>query len=105
MALKRPADTSHARGLSGHPDPRPLFDGGGERVVHRLLGKVEVPEQPNQRGEHPARIGLVDGIHHLADPVVVNWLIGKSSFGTLEIDNTGSEPTAGSWTGTCMRRT
>jgi hypothetical protein len=44
-----------------------LLDGGGERVVHGLLGKIEVAEEPNQRGKDAARIGLVDGIHRITN--------------------------------------
>ena len=40
--------------------PRPLLDRGRERLVHRLLGPVEIAEQPDQRGEHPAGFVAVD---------------------------------------------
>ena len=71
IALNRPADTSHARGLVGHAVARPLLDGGGERVVQRLLGEIEIAEQADQRGEDAARLGAIDGVHHLAHAIVV----------------------------------
>ena len=63
--MKRPAETSHARGLAGHAVARPLLDRGREGVVQRLLGQVEVAEEADQRGEDAARLGAVDGL----DPV------------------------------------
>ncbi len=43
MALKRPVETSHARGLAGTPVPRPAFERRREGVVQCLLGEVESP--------------------------------------------------------------
>ena len=37
-----------------------------KRVVQRLLGEVKVAEQPDQGGEDAARLGAIDGVHHLA---------------------------------------
>ena len=65
IALKRPADTSHARGFAGHAVARPLLERRPERVVQRFLGDVEVAEQADQRGEHAPRLGDIDGIHRL----------------------------------------
>jgi hypothetical protein len=31
--------------------------------VHCLLGGVEITEETNQRREHPARLGAIDGFH------------------------------------------
>ncbi len=38
-----------------HAVAGPLLDGRRERLLHRLLGAVEVPEQADQRREHAAR--------------------------------------------------
>ena len=62
MALKRPADTSHARGFVRDAVARPLLERRAESVVQRLLGEVEVAEQPDQRGEYAARFGAIDGV-------------------------------------------
>ncbi len=63
--------------VGGEAIARPLFDGGGERVVHRLLGEIEIAEQADQGGEHAAGIGPVDGVHrrpHLFDRVLAPQL-------------------------------
>ena len=52
-----------------HAVARPLLDRRGEGVVQRLLGEVEVAEQADERGEHAARFGAVDGVHLLAHRV------------------------------------
>jgi len=39
-----------------------LLEGGAERLVQRLLGEVEVPEQADQRGEDMARFRSIDGV-------------------------------------------
>jgi hypothetical protein len=47
----------------------------GEGVVQRLLCQVEVAQQPDERGEHPARLGPIDRVHELPDLVrrVPGW--------------------------------
>jgi hypothetical protein len=55
--------------LVRHAVARPAFQRGRERVVHRLLGEVEVAEQADQGGEDAARVGAVEGVYHLAQPV------------------------------------
>ena len=62
IALKRPAETSHARGFAGTPSRGHCSTRRGEGVVQRLLGEVEVAEQADQRGEDAARLGAVDRI-------------------------------------------
>ena len=42
---------SQPRGLSGTPSRRPLRGGGEQRLLHRVLGGVEVPVAPDQRAE------------------------------------------------------
>ena len=63
IALKRPVETSQARGFGGNAIARPLLHRGGERVVQRLLRQLEVAEQADQGREHAAGIGAVDGVH------------------------------------------
>ena len=48
---------------------RPLLERRSERVVQGLLGDVEVTQQTDQRGEHTARFGEIDGAHRLVDVV------------------------------------
>jgi hypothetical protein len=55
--------------LAGTPSRGPLFERGPERVVQRLLGRVEITEQPDERGQDTAGVGKVDGIHRLVDSV------------------------------------
>ncbi len=55
MALKRPVETSQARGLAGTPSRGHCSSRGAEGVVQRLLGEVEVAQQADQRGEDPGR--------------------------------------------------
>ena len=66
IALKRPAETSHARGFAGMPSHRPLLERGAKSVVQRLLGEIEVAKQADQRREYAARFGAVDGVNSLA---------------------------------------
>ena len=56
-------------GIVRHAFFGPLFHGRGERVVQRFLGQVEIAEQANQRGEHAARVGAVNGVDCFADVV------------------------------------
>ena len=60
-APAQPIDRTIARrrrdpgsGVVRHPSRRPGFEGGDERVLDCLLGKVEVAEDPDQRGDGPA---------------------------------------------------
>ena len=57
-------DEPRAR-VVGQPLARPLLDGRGKGVVHRLFGAIEIAEQADQRRQHAPRVGAVDGIHHL----------------------------------------
>ena len=54
--------------ILGHAVARPALDGGHERIVHRLLGAIEVAEQANQRREDTPRLGAVDGLDRAARP-------------------------------------
>ena len=65
IALNRPADTSHARGIRGHAFARPLFERRPEGVLQRFLSDVEVAQQPDQRRQHTTGLGLVDRVHRL----------------------------------------
>ena len=51
--------------IRGDAVARPLLERRSESVVQRLLGEVEVAEQPDQRGEYAARFGTIDGVGHL----------------------------------------
>ena len=46
---------------------RPLFERRPEGVVQRLLGGIEIAEQPDERRENAPGFGNVDGIHRLQD--------------------------------------
>ena len=46
--------------IGGHAVARPLLHRRHERLVHRLLGAVEVAEQPDERGQDTARLGAID---------------------------------------------
>ncbi len=63
MALNRPVEMSHERGLAGTPSSGHFSTAAG--VVQRLLGEVEVAEEADQRGEDAARLGPVDRVHRL----------------------------------------
>ena len=66
MALKRPADTSQARGFAGTPSRRPLLERRPERVVQCFLGKIEIAKQADQCREDTARFRAIDGFRFLA---------------------------------------
>ena len=86
IALNRPVETSHARGLSGTPSCGQLLHRGRERVVKRLLGEVEVAEQANQRGEDAARVGAVDSVYRLAGSLGASSLTnGKLPLWLIEL--------------------
>ena len=61
IALKRPAETSHARGFAGTPSPA-TAPAPKQRPREGLFRQVEIAEQPDQRGEDSPRIGAVDGV-------------------------------------------
>lgn len=70
--------------MVGHAVPGPALDRGRERVVHRLLGQVEIAEQADEGGQHAARLGAVDGVHHLPRPAAravaqPNTMTGRTS--------------------------
>ncbi len=47
-------------GVGRRSRARPLFEGGGEAVLHRLLGQVEVAKQADQGREDPPGLLAVD---------------------------------------------
>lgn len=73
MALKRPAETSQARGLRV---ARPLLDGGDEGVVQGLLGQLEIAEQADQGRQHAPRLLAVQRLDAAAQRLAVlpQWL-------------------------------
>ncbi len=48
--------TIHAAGLARHAVARPALERDHERVLHRLLGEVEVAEHADQGGDRPSRL-------------------------------------------------
>jgi hypothetical protein len=42
-----------------------MFERGAKGFMHRLLGEIEIAEEPNQGSENAARFGAVDRIHRL----------------------------------------
>src|SRR3954468_21675934 len=52
-----------------HPFARPLFERGPERIVQRLLGRIEIAEQTDQRRQHTPRLRDVDGVDGLVNGI------------------------------------
>ena len=52
IARRRAATVIHAPGFAGHPVARPRRDRRLERVLHRILGELEVADMADQRGQH-----------------------------------------------------
>ena len=52
-------------GIGRHAIPRPLLERGTERIVQRILGQLEVAEQPDQGRKDPPRLRAINGIHTL----------------------------------------
>ena len=50
-------------GVGGNAVAWPLLERRPESVVQRFLSRVEVAEQPDERSEHAARVGEIDGVH------------------------------------------
>ena len=69
IALNRPADTSHARGLAGTPSRGHCSSAARNASCSASSAEVEVAEQANQRREHPAGLGDVDGVHRLVNGI------------------------------------
>jgi len=44
----------------------PSLERGGERVLHRLLGAIEITEETNQAGQDPTRFRAIDGLDRVA---------------------------------------
>ncbi len=44
----------------GHAGRWPLVHGGRKGFLSRLFGRIEVAEEPNQRGDDPAPVGAID---------------------------------------------
>jgi len=49
----------------------------GERFLKSLLGEIEIAEEADERGEHPARFGAVDRLDQVCD--WLNSMIGRTS--------------------------
>ena len=50
-------------GLFGNAVPWPLLHGGDEGVLQSLLGQIEIAQQTDERGQHPAGLRLVQRGH------------------------------------------
>ena len=50
-------------GIVGQALARPLCQGGGEGLLQRFLGALEVTKQPDQGGKDTPRLGPVDRLH------------------------------------------
>ena len=58
--LEAPGRNQPGERIGRHAVLRPLRGGRDEGVVHRLLGAIEIAEQPDQRRQHAARMAAVD---------------------------------------------
>jgi hypothetical protein len=70
-----------------HAVSRPLLQRRPERVVHGLFGAVEISQQADQRGEHAAGVGEVDGVHRL-----VYWIGRRHSDRSHHVDSASARP-------------
>ena len=70
--------------VAGYSTRRPHAQRSRKGFVHRLLGKIEIPEQADQRGQDSPRIRAIKGVEQFAD------LLG----GTLGHDGDVSKPAA-----------
>ena len=62
MALKRPADTSQARGLAGTPSRGHCSTAAVNASCSASSAQIEVAEQADEGREHAARLGAVDRV-------------------------------------------
>ena len=60
MALWRAVEMIHARGFAGRPVRGPLIERDRERVLHRLLGHVEVADEADHRRQHTAELFCIE---------------------------------------------
>ena len=56
-------------GIGRHAIPWPLLSRRGEGVVQRLLRDIEIAEQTNQGGEDTTRVGSIDSLHNVTEPL------------------------------------
>jgi hypothetical protein len=56
-------------GIGGHALTRPSLDGGGERLVHRLLGEIEIAEKADERGKDAAGVVSIEALDRLTSPL------------------------------------
>ncbi len=93
IALRRAVVSSHPAGLSGIPSSGPVGCGRLHRVVQRVLGQIEVPQDPDQDGQQPAAIGCVDGFERPVRGADAAGLPRESSSGYISATGrTSTEP-------------
>src|SRR5690606_13347521 len=69
--------------------PRPLLDGGGEGIVHRVLREREVAQQTDERCEDPPRfsvVDLLDGCSSRLPPIVTPEIASHLPRSRLQLD-------------------
>ncbi len=64
--VTRGGDQPRAR-IGGHAVPRPAVERDGEGVLPGIFREIEIAEQPDERGQNPARLRAVNGVEHLAN--------------------------------------
>ena len=54
-------------GIVRDTDPRPGLQSGGEGLMHRLFGEIEIAEEARKRSQNPARFQPVKGLNGPAE--------------------------------------
>src|SRR6202034_236531 len=71
--------------VAGYSTPRPHAERSGKGFVHRLLGKIKITEQADQRCQDSSRIHAIKGIEQFA------YLLMYRLGGTLGHDTLGHD--------------
>jgi hypothetical protein len=66
MALNRAVEINHGRGLPGTPLLGHRLSAAAKAFVHRLLGKIKITEQADQRSQDSSRIHAIKGVEQFA---------------------------------------
>ena len=67
MALKRAVEISHGTWIVRNASLRPGLQSGGECLMHRLFGQIQVSEEAHQRRQNPARFRPVKSLNGPAE--------------------------------------